>query len=271
MELSFQNVDQVCAGVDLTANQPLLDLSQVTFFRPFAVIYLGMFLRYHNLNGKSFRVTLPMNATAKRYLSQQNFWTRFNFNPESIESQGLSRFSSSTSLGDVIDIERRDGIAEEIENKILAVLIRNGVKTAVNLVAESMCELIDNFAAHAKRNFAAVAMQYYPNLHEVVFAIGDCGIGVRASLASNPKYEELGAKPHYEAAARAFEPLVSCRPEGGTGLTEVREQVVRLEGGLILTTGDGFVTIDKKGETRVGQMAYELPGVQVQLSYPEMS
>jgi len=23
MELSFQNVDQVCAGVDLTANQPL--------------------------------------------------------------------------------------------------------------------------------------------------------------------------------------------------------------------------------------------------------
>jgi hypothetical protein len=77
----------MCAGVDLTASQPLLDLSQLTSFRPFAVIYLGMFLRHHNSCGKSFRVILPSNATAEDYLSRQNFWERFNFNPKLIEEE----------------------------------------------------------------------------------------------------------------------------------------------------------------------------------------
>jgi len=111
-------------------------------------------------------------------------------------------------------------------------------------------------------------MQYYPNREEVVLAIGDCGIGIRASLATNPKYSYLLGKPHHEAALKAFEPLVTRFAEGGTGLTEVQQGTVELGGTILFSTGDGYVRMSPTA-TEYGEMAFDLPGVQVQLSFPE--
>ncbi len=41
MNLTFWNVDRLLAGVDLQADSPTIDLSEVTFFEPFALVYLG--------------------------------------------------------------------------------------------------------------------------------------------------------------------------------------------------------------------------------------
>ena len=111
-------------------------------------------------------------------------------------------------------------------------------------------------------------MQYYPNLRRIVLAVGDCGIGIRSSLTSNPNYRYLANRPHYEAALKAFEPRISRMPEGGTGLTEVRDEVTKLGGRLTLATGDGYVII-ARAQVGYGQMAYDLPGVQMELSFPE--
>ena len=270
MDLSFQNVDQLCASVDLAAKEPVVDLSRITFFSPFSLVYLGMFLRYHNSNGKGFKVRAPDDPTARAYLARQNFWERFNFDPECIKNENLRRLTSSTSLNDILDIEKRDEIAEDIAKGVLQVLRRNSVAVPVGLVAELMCELVDNFARHSERTLAAVLMQYYPNLRRVVLAIGDCGVGIRSSLAYNPRYTYLAGQPHHVAALKAFEPLVSRCSEGGTGLTEVRDEIMGLQGQLTLATGDGYVTITAR-QTLYGQMAYELPGVQIQLSIPERS
>lgn len=268
MNLTFTNVDQVCSTVDLSSATPLLDLSDVTFFEPFALVYLGMFLRYHNSRGIEFSVRLPASQQARGYLARQNFWARFNFNPDIIQKESLRRLTKSTSLNDIVDVERKEGIAEDIAEQILLVLRRNAVAVRAAAIAELMSELVDNFAQHSERTLAAVAMQYYPNLRYVSLSIGDCGVGIRSSLASNPKHSHIAQVPHHQAALEAFEPLVSRRAEGGTGLTEVREQTIKLGGSLILATGDGYVTIDQKG-TRFGPMAYDLSGVQIQLGFPE--
>ena len=268
MNLTFMNVDQLCSTVDFSLDTPLLDLSNVTFFEPFALVYVGMFLRYHNSRGIKPRVKAPTSRQARDYLARQNFWARFNFNPNIIKEESLRRLTTSTSLNDIVDVERQESVAEDIAEKILVVLRRNSVAVRATAIAELMSELADNFAQHSERTLAAVAMQYYPKLQYVSLSIGDCGIGIRASLASNPKYSHIAQGPHHEAALKAFEPLVSRRAEGGTGLTEVREQTLKLGGTLILATGDGYVTISQRG-TRFGAMAYDLSGVQIQLGFPE--
>ena len=133
MELDFYNVDQLCATVDLADEKPTIDLSQITFFKPFGLIYLGMFLRFHNSNGKAFNVKVPENLAAHSYLTTQNFWARFNFDPNVVSAKNLCRFTNSTSLNDVADIEKRDGIAEDILDKVLSVLRKNTIPLGVCL------------------------------------------------------------------------------------------------------------------------------------------
>jgi len=268
VNLDFWCVDQLCSGIDCSEERPVIDLSSVTFFRPFSLVYLGMFLRYHNNNGKGFDIVAPNNSAARSYLAGQNFWERFNFNPDVIEKEKLIRFTNYTSLNDIVDVEKRPYIAEDIATGVSKVLRNNHARVKVSLVAELVCELVDNFAIHSKETLAVVAMQYYPNLHRVILAVGDCGIGIRSSLSSNPIYSHLADSPHWEVALKSFEPLVSRIPGCGTGLTEVRDGTIDLGGRLTLATGDGYVIIGQDG-IQYGQMSYDLSGVQVEFSLPE--
>ena len=103
-------------------------------------------------------------------------------------------------------------------------------------------------------------------MHRAILGVGDCGIGIRASLSSNPKYGYLANRSHHEAILKAFEQLVSCKLEGGTGLTMVRDSVINYDGYLILASGDEYVRINRN-RTEYGSMAYNLPGVQIELSF----
>ncbi|MGH7988219.1 MAG: hypothetical protein ACREQX_18280 [Candidatus Binataceae bacterium] len=114
MDLTAWNIDNVCSKVDLTSEAPIIDLSAVTFIEPFALIYLGMFLRYYSARDKRFRVRLPTKSAAQKYLARQNFFDRFNFDPATVPEDLLRRFTTGTSLNDIVDIERRDGIDEEM-------------------------------------------------------------------------------------------------------------------------------------------------------------
>ena len=65
MDLSWLNVDQLCAEVDLDKDPATIDLSNVTWLEPFAIVYLGMFLRFHRSQGRSFQVRLPHSQAAR--------------------------------------------------------------------------------------------------------------------------------------------------------------------------------------------------------------
>lgn len=268
MELSFVTVDNVCAAAISADEEPSIDLSRVTFFRPFALVYLGMFLRYHNSCGRNCCVVPPNNLLARNYLARQQFWERFNFSADVIEMENLRRFTTSTSLNDIVDIEKRDYIAEDIADGVKRVLRTNHVRVNSAEIAGLVCELVDNFSRHSERELAAFHMQYYPNRRQIALAFGDCGIGIRESLASNPTYAHLASRPHSEAALKAFEPLVSRASEGGTGLTEVKDGVMSLNGNMVFSTGNGYVRINN-AEIQYGEMMYDLPGVQIGLSFLE--
>jgi hypothetical protein len=269
MNLHVYNASYVCSLVELSVNEPTIDLSEVTFFAPAGLVYLGMFLRYHNAQGKALRVVLPRSAEARQYLARQNFWSRFNFDPKSLDARDLRRFSSTTSLDDILDIERSPFIAEEIGQEVRNILQRESVKVDQARIGEMLSELVDNFAQHSGDLLGVFAMQFYPRKKWIHVAIGDCGVGIRASLSKNPRYAELADQLHRNAALRAFEPGVSSKREGGTGLTEVEDGIRDLKGILTLTTGDASVRINGPNSVySTPQMRFEMPGVQISLEIP---
>ena len=217
MNLTFTNIAGFCGDIDLAQPQPSVNMGTVTFIEPFALIYLGMFLRYHNRHGLYFRVSLPSSPQVRSYLSNQNFWERFNI--ATVPDGALvRRFNGSTSFNDIIDIEDGYYVAEDIGLKVFQLLRRNPIGAKARQVEVSISELVDNFSQHSEEQLAACAVQWYPNRERLVFAIGDCGIGIRRSLSKNERFRDVLGKDHREAAIKALEPGVGRRMEGGMGL-----------------------------------------------------
>ena len=266
MQLSYENVGDFCSRVDLHQQKPVIDLSGVSFIQPFALVYLGMFLRLHNSSGTNFNLIVPNEQFAREYLATQNFWARFNFDPEIIEAEKLHRFTSSTSLNDIVDIENRPYIGEDIASAVRELLISNEVKVDVDEIEELVSELIDNFERHSTDNLAVFTMQGNPR--RLVIALGDCGIGIRASLVQNPRHEHLANQPDHEAIRKAFEPLVSAKLEGGTGLTDAKSTIGRYGGALTLMSGNGYFRLTPDGREIANRASYDLPGVQIELTIP---
>ena len=266
MQLSYENVGIFCSRVDLRQKKPLIDLSDVSFIEPFALVYLGMFLRLHNSKGKSFDAIMPDEKFAREYLATQNFWERFNFDPEIIEAEKLHRFTPSTALNDIVDIENEPYIGEDIASAVRDLLTNNEIKVDVDEIEELVSELIDNFERHSTHTLAAFTMQANPR--RLIIAIGDCGIGIRASLIQNPRHEYLANQPHFEAVRKAFEPLVSAKPEGGTGLTDAKSTIRRYRGTLTLMSGNGYFRLTSDGREVANRTSFDLPGVQLELSIP---
>ncbi len=123
MDLTAWTVDGLCSQVNQPPEQSRIDLSGVTFFSPYGLVYLGMFLRYHMARGKAFEVVWPRNPVARGYLHRQNFDGRFNFSSAIPEQRPLRQFTKSTSLDDIVDLENRAYIADEVTDSILTLKV----------------------------------------------------------------------------------------------------------------------------------------------------
>jgi anti-sigma regulatory factor (Ser/Thr protein kinase) len=105
-----------------------------------------------------------------------------------VRRESLHRFTTSTSLNDIVDIESGHHIGDDVGDQVRNVLISNGLYRSPSQVGLMVGELADNFAQHSHRNLGALALQYYPRLGALRIAVADCGIGIRASLSENPKH-----------------------------------------------------------------------------------
>ena len=267
--LSFFTVSQRVASLDWTKKRIGLDLREVTFLEPFAVVYLGMVLRYYNSRGRFFDIDLPDNAKVCEYLRRHNFYKRFKLNPLKIEEEDLRRIEKSSSLNDILDITPDSDLGEEVSRRVFELLHDNRVRIETSVVSEHIAEVVDNFSNHARERLGAFLVQYFPNARSFRVAIGDTGVGIRASLSENPRFQHLQNKEASTALAKAFEPLVSRRIEGGTGLSDLRDYILSTNGYLYCSSDDGYYMI-QGGRISTGRMPFCLPGVQMEFGFPEM-
>jgi hypothetical protein len=272
ISLYRSNIGAFCADVDLTSERPVVDLSNVGWIDPFPLIYLGLFLRYHNKRGKYFKVRkAPYGHGISNYLARMRFCERFNFSAEAIKRERLHHLESSTSLNDVVDIESSEDVGEEVARLVVEVLLEaghsvRGGHAALDVIVD---ELVDNFARHSQESLAAFMMQWFPSKRYVSLALGDCGLGMKSTLLRNSDYEHLAESCDAEAITLSLQPLVSCRGSalGGTGLTDVKETVLACGGSLFLASGSDYAMI-QGDQIRTGHMGFTLPGVQLEARLP---
>lgn len=275
MRLDFTTVDQLCASVDQTENPAFIDLSAVDWIEAFALVYLAMFIRLRYQQGLNVRIQMPKNRKVQRHLQRQNFFERMFLKP-SDGSPVPERLLSTTSIGDLVGIVATPELADETARHVKGVLLNNNVEVDAAAVELLVAELVDNFVQHAEpftpagvHRIGAFVMQLYPRKRRVSLGIADCGIGIRASLSSNPAYSHLADASHSLAAVEALKQGVTRRTSGsgGTGFTEVQDTIRDLRGTISLATGDGYVILSGSRQ-RYGQMAYDLNGVQIQADIP---
>lgn len=266
LDLNFRNVQRLCAGVDLSVERPTIDLTGITWIEPYAIVYLGMFLRYHNSLGKYFTLNVP-DAKASQYLNKQNFWNRFNFNLDAQLDRQLLR--QNTSFNDIIDLERDRFLVENLAERLFELLEGRAVNLAIEDSVIAITDLADNFVQHSGVVLGAMMVQYYPTNKVMRVALGDCGNGIKGTLARSGKYPEVVDMSHADAIAFAFRPMITCKNEGGTGLCDVLDTMTRHSGTLFLTSQDGGFFLDRDGKIYSGKAAFALPGVQVELTFFE--
>ena len=266
MRLSFDTVDGLCANIDTTESRPTIDMSTVTFVEPFGMVYLLMFIRHFNKRGRFFRIVEPKSSRASQYLMTQRFWERCNADRGESIAWGMANW---TSFNDVVDITQEPYVADDVESKILDILAHEGIVIDRYLVAETAAELVDNFRRHSVRGVGACALQYYPSLSRLHFAVGDHGVGIRHSLAQSPRFVNIRNLSDDYAAMRAMVEGVSSRHEGGMGFPTILQNIRDLKGEFFLSTGRGSVRYsgDVK-RLRRGKMRFPLPGVQVHVEIP---
>jgi hypothetical protein len=131
--------------------------------------------------------------------------------------------------------------------------------------------LIDNTLFHAHTSGSVVAAQVYDRHSDrarVDLAIGDVGIGIRASLQNSPtRYDAPDDSPAIELALREHVSATGD-PARGVGLTAVWRDIRALRGTTLVRSGTAACVIHPKALPSHSRGRGSIPGTVVALSIP---
>lgn len=108
-------------------------------------------------------------------------------------------------------------------------------------IAGAIGEMIDNAIFHSESE-PEILVGYQVKGNAICCCICDVGIGVLASLRTNPIYSNLTR--HKDAIRKSLETGVSRMPSGGTGFMTLFRALANLWGTLRFRSGEGCVTMD---------------------------
>jgi anti-sigma regulatory factor (Ser/Thr protein kinase) len=247
----------------LEVNEPVrvrLDLGGVVFLGPTTIALLEAAIRRieeagHLLPGGS--IVLPRNRLTERYLHRMDFF------------RGLA------TVGDLAeDFERRNPVGFRPCQQFQTELQFPGVSKSLTDALAERCnvgrmakaailiclnELTENVIHHAYTDLGGFAA-CQATLKKKRFEVGivDLGVGIRQSLAKNPKYADIDSD--VTAIETALQPRVTATPDRNSGIgLSITKLLLRDNGGqLIVRSGAGLVVggAEERAETR----PLQLPG-----------
>ena len=188
---SLRQLDRLSGdAINYRRRKPVhVDLHEVTFIRPLAVVGIVQFLETMIRRGRPVRVSFPSHPRILNYLvaiglpdmmNRLGTWAWPEGFP--IEApQGLRPVIRLTSFAGSEEVET---ISQQMQD-----VFTNDSILPVSLSApcyQVFAELADNVVNHAKSSGYVLAQRYeYKEGPVIDIAIGDCGIGVRRSLFQN--------------------------------------------------------------------------------------
>lgn len=249
------------------------DLRDLAFADAYGLVGLACALRAGLRDLPDLEVSAPANATTGAHLTNMGFR---DFLREHDLPSGLPD-GSAAEVSDVVVPLQSAALAggDQALSHVLWEQLRAHVDPQVlEAVAEGVWEILANAFEHSGSDAHLMAQVYRakrggePPDHNnrVQVVVGDVGQGVLESFRATSVREPA---TELEAVHLALEYLVTSVPDDpgrGQGLFTTMEQVVALQGRMIVRSGDALVAIDQAGKE--SRTVAPIPGVMVALSLP---
>jgi hypothetical protein len=277
--LTLGSLDPIFAAVeDLSGEPVVLDLRSVEFVEPAGLTGLSVLLEC--LAPKTPEIRLHLSGrNLPAYLERMDFFKLFDgrveTNVDLAPLEERNRTNPGT-LQELVNFHTEEEIPEIISR--ISEILQNQqylIKERAAICA-TLSEICANAVEHSASPFGAyAAVQAYHHIvsgsrnrgEEVLIAIADGGVGVRETLARNPKNADFVSTDN-DALRHALRMGVSTSGEVGRGggLTVVAQIAARAGGSLSLRSGSGRVTA--YGERTNSRNVPAFPGTFVRVSLP---
>jgi hypothetical protein len=250
-----------------------VDLRPFDFIDVYASVVLALMLRHACTTRTPPDLLLPESPDVRAYLARQEFFTTlepwYPIDQELKDLQAL-RWSGNPRVAPLTLVESED-VVTVIADRMRSLLVSSsfGVSTAVADAAwRVLSETLQNIPQHAGLGLECpgsgfAALQLYSDALEV--AIGDIGVGVRASLQENRMYRKCtGADAHLAVLLHGA--TRTGNPGRGNGFQITRQVVGNLRGTLVLQSGS-IVTVCYR-DTYRQTLCPHFPGTQLRIRIP---
>lgn len=249
------------------------DLRDLAFVDAYGLVGTACALRAGLEDRPDLQISPPVNATTGAHLTNMGF-------RDFLRDRGLPLGlpdGSAVEASDVVVPLRSAELAggDQALSHLLWEQLRAHVDPQVlEAVSEGVWEILANAFEHSGSDAQLMAQVYRaerggtaPDHNDrVQVVVGDVGQGVLASFRATGVREPAD---EIEAIQLALEYLVTSVPDDpgrGQGLFTTMEQVVQLQGRMIVRSGDALVAIDQAGKE--SRRVAPIPGVIVALSLP---
>ncbi|MDQ1676304.1 MAG: hypothetical protein QOC93_1448 [Actinomycetota bacterium] len=208
-----------------------IDLRELRFVEPLGLVEIAARAEYHRQRGTPVRVHAPTDPSVANYLARMRLGRALT---DLGAAHDLPYVRERDLAGRLLELtyfagtERSDELAAMVYHRVSA-----ESPASARALYTALCEVGQNVREHAGVAGGWAAAQATTSRAEVWFAIGDCGIGIRRSLATR------GARDDADALMLALDRGVSrlTRAGRGNGLAETCRLVTARGGRLHLVSG----------------------------------
>ncbi len=245
--------------------KPLVDLSRIRAFDVFGVLLLALLGRQCEEQGGFLRILLPKDEEIAKELVSTGLFSHLTkaWVDRPLPEPG-KRFVLVARAREEKEIK---GLVDEMCDRLLARFPL--AENAVRILATALFELFENIHYHANPHgdvepFGIGGLEELSD--HIHVAVLDKGVGLRGSLATNPKYRGLEDAEALEAVLVEGVSRFDRPGRGGT-LKRIREVVLRNGGKFYVRSMEGAF-LQEDVEWTVGKV-HPFPGVQVSIRLPK--
>lgn len=205
------NAEDLCQHLQPSAGgQVVLDLEHLSFVEPAGIVSIAVLSDLAAAAGRAVDFRAPTNQNSASYLARMRLG-------QHLDELGIAH--------DLVTVNERDQGARLVElrrfegatglESVIDALVQTYVETQPDMVQPlytALHEIASNVIHHSGRSHGYAALQRFDRSRDVVFAVADGGVGLRARLATR-----FTVPDDRTAIARAVQTHVSTMSEAGRG------------------------------------------------------
>jgi len=255
--------------VSLVSKTSECDLTRLKFIDAYGLVGTACALRAT----ENAILSLPTATKTRSHLSTMGFR---DFIADMGNATGLPAKPTADNPDVVVPLRpaKDSGGAQVLSNLLWEQLTDHVAPQVLNALSEGVWEMVGNVLEHSGTDALIMGQVYrgsrggLPPDHDdrVQVVIGDTGRGIRESFLATGAYAPADDIDAIEIALEYLVTSVVDDPGRGQGLFTTMEQVLEMQGRMVIRSGSARVSITEAGRER--DLVPYLPGVIVALSLP---